>query len=91
MKFLFAKKKRKIILVASAMNQICRRGTIAIAKSRNSSEESKSDAGNDPASDESEQEIEGPNFDSLFAMWAITWGICQNAIDALLAIFRLFP
>ena len=29
-------------------------------------------------------------FRGLFALWALTWGIQQNAVDALLAIFRLF-
>lgn len=46
-----------------------------------------------PSDDEGgeRREEEGlPNFRELFAVWAVTWGINQNAIDALLSIFRLF-
>ena len=55
------------------------------------SNDSEHDTGNESHCEESsDEENEGPNFRDLFAMWAITWGICQNAVDALLAIFRLF-
>ncbi len=45
-------------------------------------------------SSDSDSHIDGGadefKFRNLFILWALTWGIKQNAVDALLKIFRLF-
>ncbi|KAI9550576.1 hypothetical protein GHT06_005701 [Daphnia sinensis] len=41
-------------------------------------------------SDYHEEHNDSQNLRHLLALWAVTWGVHQNAIDALLAILRLF-
>jgi hypothetical protein len=63
-------------------------------KKGNSDDEIESEYMSNETGSDSDSDVDsgddGLKFRNLFALWALTWGIKQNAVDALLGIFRLF-
>ena len=57
----------------------------------NDADSDKNDESSIDSSDDDRNVERVPVFKFLFRQWALTWGICFNALDALLYIFRLFP